>query len=158
MQGNIFKKLIALVFALSKKYYWESKYDEYRKKYDIHPTFKFNGDGILMYGDGQITIGAGGHIGRFSQIQSISGCKVSVGSNCWISHFVKIYTQGRGARTGNVAIGNNCWICANVFIREGVDIGDNSIVGANSVVTKNVLSNTVVAGCPIRVIERNVKR
>ncbi|MBV5329484.1 MAG: acyltransferase [Chlorobium sp.] len=55
-----------------------------------------------------------------------------------------------------VKIGNNVWIGYQSVILRGVTIGDNSIVGANSVVTKDVPPNTVVAGNPA-IIVRSLK-
>lgn len=53
-----------------------------------------------------------------------------------------------------IHIGKNVWIGAGATILPGVTIGDNSIVGAASVVTKDVSADTVVAGNPARVIKR----
>ena len=47
-------------------------------------------------------------------------------------------------------VGNDVWIGANVVILSGVDIGDGAIIGANSVVTCNVMPYSVVAGAPAR--------
>ena len=52
-----------------------------------------------------------------------------------------------------VYIGKNVWICANVTIIPGITIGDNAIVGAGSVVTKDVPANTIVAGNPAKAIK-----
>lgn len=52
-----------------------------------------------------------------------------------------------------VKLGNNVWIGSNVTILPGVTIGDNAIVGAGSVVTKDVLKNTIVAGNPAKIIK-----
>jgi len=49
-----------------------------------------------------------------------------------------------------VKIGNNVWIAANCAILKGVTIGDNSIIAAHSVITKNVLPNCIYAGYPAR--------
>ena len=46
------------------------------------------------------------------------------------------------------------WIGSNATILQGVTIGDNAIVGAGAVVTKNVAANTIVGGVPARVIKR----
>jgi maltose O-acetyltransferase len=55
-------------------------------------------------------------------------------------------------RIGKIKIGNNCFIGARAFIMPGVTIGDNSIVGAGSIVSKSVPANVVVAGNPAKVI------
>jgi galactoside O-acetyltransferase len=51
-----------------------------------------------------------------------------------------------------VTIGNNVWIGSNVAINPGVTIGDNAVIGAGSVVTKDIPPNVVAAGVPCRVI------
>ena len=52
-----------------------------------------------------------------------------------------------------VVIGNDVWIGGNVTILPGVKIGNNVVVGAGAVVTKDVPDNTVVAGVPAKVIK-----
>lgn len=51
-----------------------------------------------------------------------------------------------------VHIGNDCWLCANVTVCPGVTIGDNCVIGAGSVVTRDIPSNCFAAGNPCRVI------
>ena len=51
-----------------------------------------------------------------------------------------------------VNIGNDCWFGANVVVCPGVTIGDNCVIGAGSVVTHSIPSNTFAAGNPCRVI------
>lgn len=55
---------------------------------------------------------------------------------------------------GKVIIGNNVWIGGNVTILPGVIIGDNSVIGAGAVVTKDVSANCVVAGVPAKLIRK----
>lgn len=57
-----------------------------------------------------------------------------------------------GNRFGTIRVLDNCFIGANSIILPGVQIGPDSIVGAGSVVTKDVLPGTVVAGVPAREI------
>ena len=52
-----------------------------------------------------------------------------------------------------VKIGNNVWIGGNVTILPGVEIGDNTVIGAGSVVTKDIPSNVLAAGNPCKVIK-----
>lgn len=51
-----------------------------------------------------------------------------------------------------VHIGKNCWLGAGVIVLPGVSIGDNTVIGAGSVVTKDVPANVVAVGNPCRVI------
>ena len=51
-----------------------------------------------------------------------------------------------------VRIGSNCWLGAGVIVLPGVTIGDNTVVGAGSVVTKDLPSNVVAVGNPCRVL------
>lgn len=61
--------------------------------------------------------------------------------------------NGTVAHTGApIAIGDRCWIGDNVFVREGITLGDDVVVGANSVVTKSFPNGSVVAGAPARKI------
>ncbi len=51
-----------------------------------------------------------------------------------------------------VHIGKNCWLGAGVVVLPGVTIGDNSVIGAGSIVTKDIPSNVVAVGNPCRVL------
>lgn len=51
-----------------------------------------------------------------------------------------------------VHIGKNCWLGAGVIVLPGMTIGDNTVVGAGSVVTKDLPSNVVAVGNPCRVL------
>ena len=56
-------------------------------------------------------------------------------------------------RYGKIIIGNNCFIGARSTILPGVTIGDNTIIGAGSVVTKDIPSNVVAVGNPCKIIK-----
>ena len=58
----------------------------------------------------------------------------------------------QGIYKRDVEVGSNVWIGYGACILRGVRVGDNSIIGTNSVVTKDVPANAVVAGIPARVI------
>ncbi len=60
--------------------------------------------------------------------------------------------RSQGIYKRDVEVGSNVWIGYGACILRGVRVGDNSIVGTNSVVTKDVPANAVVAGIPARVI------
>ena len=54
-----------------------------------------------------------------------------------------------------VHIGKNCWLGAGVIVLPGVTIGDNTVIGAGSVVTKDIPSNVVAVGNPCRVLRES---
>lgn len=162
----IYKFLHTLFFKIE-KFRWNTTYHFYKEKYTIDDDFKFNGNGIIFYGEGEIICKKNSYIGRYSSIQAYKGQEVVIEQNVAISHFVKIYTRNSLAnqdfskktfnnfkyKCGNVRIEKNCWIGANVFIKEGVTIGENSVIGANSVVTKNIPPNAIAGGVPAKVIK-----
>lgn len=51
-----------------------------------------------------------------------------------------------------IHIGKNCWLGAGVIVMPGVTIGDNSVIGAGSIVTKDIPANVVAVGNPCRVL------
>ena len=57
-----------------------------------------------------------------------------------------------------IIIGTNCWIGANSRICKGVTIGDGRVVAANSVVTKDVPANCIVAGNPAKVVKTDIDK
>ncbi len=58
----------------------------------------------------------------------------------------------QGIYKRDVEVGNNVWIGYGACILRGVSVGDNSVIGTNAVVTKDVPANAVVAGIPARII------
>ncbi|MCO4239728.1 DapH/DapD/GlmU-related protein [Pseudarthrobacter raffinosi] len=95
-----------------------------------------------------------------------SGCKfqdqggVVIGDDCLIGHNVVIATLNHDLMPSRradmhpapVVIGRNVWIGANATILPGVTIGDDAVVAAASVVTKDVPESAIVVGSPARVV------
>ena len=83
---------------------------------------------------------------------------VHVGENSYVAFDVVIlaHDMSRGTRA-HTRIGKNCFIGGRSLILPGITIGDGSIVGAGSVVTRDVPDRTVVAGNPARVIRTDIK-
>jgi acetyltransferase-like isoleucine patch superfamily enzyme len=54
-----------------------------------------------------------------------------------------------------IKLGNNVWLPWRVFIMPGVEVGDNVVIGANSLITKNLPSNVLAAGSPAKIIKEN---
>lgn len=87
------------------------------------------------------------------------GLGTIISSNCYITdsdqHDV-IHNGALKPRTKPVKIGRNVWIGRNVIILKGVEIGDNAIIGAGSVVTKSVPENTLFTGVPAKQTMDNI--
>lgn len=88
--------------------------------------------------------------------------KVEIGDNVFFAPNVAVYAAGHPvhhiARNSlyeygiPVKIGNNVWVGGNTVILPGVTIGDNTVIGAGSVVTRNIPSNVIAAGNPCQII------
>jgi acetyltransferase-like isoleucine patch superfamily enzyme len=89
---------------------------------------------------------------------------VTIGDNCQMAPNVAIYTAGHPVHPAtrntayeygiDITIGNNVWIGGNTVIMPGVRIGDNAVIGAGSIVTKDIPAWTVAAGNPCRVLRK----
>ena len=125
--------------------------------------FCWVGDGTKIRShEGVVEIGEKTVFGQECTISSYK--RVRIGEQCVIAdramfidfdHGVTeverpIRTQGIYKR--EVEIGANCWIGYNACFLRGIRVGDNSIVGTNSVVTKDVPANAVVGGVPAKLI------
>ena len=80
----------------------------------------------------------------------IDVAKVKIGDNCMLAPNVAIYTAGHPIHPDTRR--DNVWIGGNAVILPGVTIGSNSVIGAGSVVTHDILPWSIAAGNPCRVI------
>lgn len=88
--------------------------------------------------------------------------KITIGNNVFIAPNVCLITEEHAMNveqrlagleyTYPVNIGDNVWICAGVVVMPGVTIGANSVIGAGSIVTKNIPSYSLAVGNPCKVI------
>jgi acetyltransferase-like isoleucine patch superfamily enzyme len=104
-------------------------------------------------------------IGDFSFINS--GCRfqdqggITIGDGALIGHNVVLATLNHGFAPSDrattypapIVIGKNVWIGASATIVAGVTVGDNAVIAAGAVVTKDVPENTVVGGVPAKIIK-----
>ena len=117
---------------------------------------------VIDNGVGSVTIGDHTLIGlRNTLIGPVQiGNQVMVAQNVVMSGLNHCFQdtstpiRQQGVSTAPIVIANDVWIGANVSILAGVTIGEHAVVGAGSVVTKDVPPYTVVAGNPARVMKR----
>ena len=107
-----------------------------------------------------ITFGENVFVNACCHFQDHGG--VTLGDGCQIGHNVVFATLNHGLRPearshtwpAPIVLGRNVWVGSNATILQGVTIGDNAVVAAGAVVTKDVAANTVVGGVPARIIRQ----
>jgi acetyltransferase-like isoleucine patch superfamily enzyme len=104
---------------------------------------------IVGYGEpdaeqGQIKIGTG--------VRIAAHCMIIAGNHCFENTSVPIHEQG--VDPGNITIEDNVWIGGTVNILAGVTIGHGSVIGAGSVVTKDIQPMSIAVGAPAKVIKQ----
>ncbi len=112
--------------------------------------------------EGSVEIGAKTVLGQECTISAYG--RVRIGEQCVIADRAMFidFDHGvveverpirlQGIYTRDVEVGSNVWIGYGACILRGVRVGDNSIIGTNSVVTKDVPANAIVAGVPAKIV------
>ncbi|HYR58840.1 MAG TPA: DapH/DapD/GlmU-related protein [Chthoniobacteraceae bacterium] len=128
---------------------------------------------VEKFGAGRIAIGANAYVGDDCLLSSSAG--IEIGEHALIAHGVQIFDNDShpldpAARVGDYAsvlahgprgaiasapvrIGARSWIGFNAIILKGVTIGENSVVAAGSVVSRDIPANTVAAGNPAAAVK-----
>lgn len=132
--------------------------------------------GEYLYSDAKVMVGHGGKYNYDSELEvgnAVMLCAhakintnyaVKIGNSVGIGEYVDIWTHGSyldilsgfPAQFGPVKVGSNVWIPAKSTIMPNVTIGDNVVIAANSVVTKDVPSGSLCGGIPAKVIRENI--
>lgn len=107
-----------------------------------------------------ITIGKNVFINACCHFQDQGG--ITLGDGCLIGHNVVFATLNHGFAPADraslypapIVLGKNVWVGSNSTLLQGIRIGDNAVIGAGSVVTKDVPANTIVGGVPARILRR----
>lgn len=123
----------------------------------VDPSFRVFPPFYTDFGK-NITVGKNVFINACCHFQDQGG--ITLGDNCLVGHNVVFATLNHGFAPEErqsmlpapIVVGRNVWIGSNSTILQGVTIGDNSIIAAESVVTKDVPANAIVAGIPARFI------
>jgi len=80
----------------------------------------------------------------------LCGANVTITDTDW--HGLSPASRGSSGESAPVRVGNNVFLGLNTIVLKGVTIGDNSVIGAGSVVTRSIPPNVIAAGNPARVI------
>ena len=126
---------------------------KFKGKAVIEPYCRISGDPLIFFGD-DFYLNAGCHLLG----------EISFGDHVMIGPKTIIWGRDHGMDVGApmkhqphikapIKIGNDVWIAANVTILKGVNIGDGAIIGAGSVVTRDIPEYAVAVGNPARVVK-----
>lgn len=121
---------------------------------------------VIIAKGGLLVVGDDGFIGEGVVLTAREG--LEIGSDALIAEYVTIRDQDHGSAdpdrpmrlqgfvTAPIRVGADVWLGAKATVLKGVEIGDGTIIGANSVVTRSVGSRVVAVGSPARVIADRV--
>ena len=126
---------------------------------------RFDADGLIMPVSISVVEGATLSIGDDLYMNAGTSIEVwhdvRIGSNCLFGPFASVIDDDRhevepGAilHKGPTILGNNVWLGRSAAVMPGVTVGDGSVIGANSVVTRDIPPNSFAAGAPARVIRK----
>lgn len=120
---------------------------------DVNPNFR------CEFGD---NIHVGDHFYANYDCVMLDGAPITIGDNVLFGPKVGLYTSNHlfdaterklgGCIAKPITVGNRCWLAANVTVLPGVTIGDDTVIGAGSVVTHDIPANVIVAGNPCQVL------
>lgn len=133
----------------------------------IEETCYLNQQSFHMLAPSSIRIGKHSSFNVRSSINIHEPANVSIGERCLFASDVtlscstihKIYdmeTKERVNPPGDIRIGNHVWVAANVSLWGGASVGNGSVVGYGSFVSKEFPENCVIAGTPARVVRQNI--
>lgn len=134
-----------------RKVYWRARLKAVGGKCRIYPR-------VVIHAPERVSLGERVSIAEFVHIWGGGG--VSIGSRVMIASHCAITSQTHGVDTatrrenlsGPVQIGDDVWIGSGATILPGVTIGNNSVIGAGSVVTRDIGPNSLAMGVPARVV------
>lgn len=174
-------RISSLAHRLCRDYNMLADTDEEERTAIIDKLFPDHKKGIYLQGPIQVDYGQFTHLGENFyanfNLTILDTCPVTIGDNCMFGPNTTIATplhpmlaDQRIARMqpdgkfsdieygAPITIGDNCWLASNVTICSGVTIGNNCVIGAGSVVMRDIPDNSFAAGVPAKVIRQISKK
>lgn len=117
----------------------------------------------VMHAGGQGRITIGDNVLVMNGVRVSSATEIRIADDCMLANFCYLTDSdwhdihdrtSMPGRTGPIILERGAWVGDSAIVCKGVRIGENSIVGAGAVVTRDVPSNVVVAGNPARVVKK----
>ena len=121
--------------------------------YAIHCSNIFIGKSVVIRPNTMLFATVDGKIIIEDKVLLGSGVHIYVSNHEYRNPKIDIFDQGH-MPASNVILKKGCWIGANSIILPGVTIGEHSVIGAGSIVTKNIADFCVAAGNPAKVIKK----
>lgn len=171
------KSLSGRAHRLSKEYGDTPEEDTKRKQELLDALLPHKGEGCYLqapvYFDYGVNTFVGDHFYANFNLTVLDSCPVRIGNDVMIGPNCSIVTpihpmtaeERRTRKRANgelfdleyaapITIGNDCWLASNVIVCAGVTIGDGCVIGAGSVVTRDIPPGSFAAGNPCRVIRK----
>lgn len=114
---------------------------------------------LVVFEGGNLSIGE--HVNFNNDCELYCSKSITIGddtifANRCVIRDSDIHSIDGSVNTAPIVIDNHVWVGTNSIILKGVTIGDGAVIGAGSVVTKNVPPNCLAAGNPAKVIKKNI--
>lgn len=121
----------------------------------IVPTIPFNSIRVVMYRLCGYKIGRGVFIGMRCYLDDMCSEDIEIGSNVTISYGVYFACHGKNQGHNRIVIQDGAYIGMRAMIvaRTDIEIGENAIIGAGTLVNKSVPANKTAVGVPCRILE-----
>lgn len=163
---EVFQKARKRAVKLTKQYNALYDEDEEQRAQLLKELLGSAGEGAFFEPDFRCEFGSNIHLGQrfYANFDCIllDGAEIHIGDDVLFGPRAGIFTTNHatdaeertagGCYSKPVRIGNKVWLGANVVVNQGVEIGDNTIVGSGSIVTKSLPANVIAVGNPCRVL------
>lgn len=165
-----------LAHRLCRDYNLTTEEDKVERQAIIDRLFPNHEEGVYIQGPMQVDYGQFTKLGKNFyanfNLTILDTCPVTIGDNVMCGPNVSLVTplhpllpsqrNSRKQADGTIGdieygapinIGDNCWLASNVTVCPGVTIGNNCVIGAGAVVTKDIPDNSLVLGVPGKVVK-----